>query len=449
MSGRCTFLHKNDQDEFSSNDEEAVILELQSSDVESSTDDDVETYNVPLNHKLNRMPTWKATLNLANYTLGVGVLALPYAVMQGGITAILFFVITPFIYWYANKIIVECLNDQDQKHQRRRVRSSWKDIGAVLFPKYGGCVVVFLQNFILFLVSTSYLILCGSLMFHILPFLSISEALWTCIAALFILPTTFLKSYSQIAWLSAIGIITLFGTVGVIVWQSVAHIDQWDITKILFWDTEGVIISLGIILYGYAFFELIPSVEDNMKNRPQLGQAMAWTFLIVAMINAPFSILAFQWFGFDVEEIVVNNLPPGPLHTSIAIGFVISYFFSYSLPLQPAFCLLEESETFKSLSSKFPHLLCFVVLRISIVALTLILALLIPHFALLSAFDGSVITPILAFIIPCLVYFKLRRHQLGAFEITALSLLFGFGIVMFSLSTVVFLLKALSSILQL
>ena len=60
---------------------------------------------------------------------------------------------------------------------------------------------------------------------------------------------------------------------------------------------EGVIISLGIILYGYAFFELIPSVEDNMKNRPQLGQAMAWTFLIAAMINVPFSILAFLWFG--------------------------------------------------------------------------------------------------------------------------------------------------------
>lgn len=267
MTERYSFINESNEDSIT--DQEA-ILELQSSDVDSSSDDDVG--NKPAHRPSPvRIPTWKATLNIASYALGVGVLAMPFAVAQGGITAILFLFIIPFIYWYANKLIVECLYDQDNEHKRERVRATWKEIGEVLSPKYGGFAVIFLQNFILFLVSSSYLIICGSLMVHILPSLPVTQAMWTSIAALLVFPTTFFKSYSQIAWLSLFGIVALFATVGVIVWQSVAHIDQWDITAILFWpDSEGMLMSLGIFIYSYAFFELIPSVEGSMEHKAQI-----------------------------------------------------------------------------------------------------------------------------------------------------------------------------------
>lgn len=171
---------------------------------------------------------------------------------------------------------------------------------------------------------------------------------------------------------------------------------------------------------------------------------MAWALLIIGSINIPLSICAFLWFGFDMDEIVINNLPSGPIHASIVIGFVISFLFSYALPLQPAFLLLEASQTFQSLYTKFPYSLCFFVSRISIVSFTLVLAVLIPHFALMSFFDGSILSPILAFVIPCLVYFKLRRHQLNTCQIIALSFLSVFGVVVIFLSVVLFLAKAIA-----
>ena len=441
MTERSSLINKPDKD--SSTDEEA-ILELQSSDVDSSSDDDANGNKLTPYPSKAKISTWKATISIASYTLGVGMLAMPYAVAQGGITAILLLFIIPFIYWYANKVIVECLYDQD-KGRRARVRTNWKGIGEVLAPKYGGCIVIFLQNFILFIVSTSYLILCGSLMVHILPSLPINQALWTCIAAILVSPTALFKSYSQIAWLNLFGIVTLFATAVATVWQSLEHVDQWDLTSILFWDNQGVLMSLGILLYSYAFFELTPSIEDSMENRAQFGHAMAWALLIAASVNVPFSLCAFLWFGFNTDGIVVNNLPPGPVHISIVIGFLISFLFSYSLPLQPAFLLLEDSETFANLSTKFSHSLCYVVLRISVVCFTLILAVLIPHFALMSFFDGSFISPFLAFIIPCMVYFKLRRNQLNACQITALSFLFVFGVIVVFFSIFLVLFKAVAS----
>lgn len=424
--------------------DEQIILDLQSSDVESSSDDEVNATKLAPCPSPVKIPAWKATINIVSYTLGVGMLAMPYAVAHGGIAALLFLFIIPFIYWCANKVIIECLYDQHKKG-RARVRATWKEIGEVLSPNYGGFIVIFLQSFILFIVSSSYLILCGSLMLHILPSLPINQALWTCIAAILVSPTALFKSYSQIAWLSLFGMVTLFATVGVIVWQSMAHMDQWDITAILFWDNEGVLMSLGILLYSYAFFELTPSLEGSMENRAQLGQGMAWALLVAASVNIPFSLCAFLWFGSDTDEIVVNNLPPGPIHKTIVTGFVLSFLFSYALPLQPAFLLLEESKTFERLSTKFSYSLCYTVLRISIVSFTLILAVLIPHFALMSFFDGSLISPFLAFIIPCMVYFKLRRHQLNACQITALSFLFVFGVIVVLLSILLFFAKAIAS----
>ncbi|KAL9978690.1 hypothetical protein ACROYT_G016238 [Oculina patagonica] len=320
-------------------DEEAAILELQSTDIDSSSDDEVDGNKLSPYSSPIKIPTWKATINIASYTLGVGMLAMPYAVAQGGITAILFLFVIPFIYWFANKVIIECLYDQDKpgRLERARVRTNWKEIGEVLSPKYGGFIAIFLQNFILFIVSTSYLILCGSLMAHILPSLPISQALWTCITAIIVFPTTLFKSYSQIAWLSVFGIVTLFATVGAIIWHSMAHMDQWDITVILFWDSEGVLMSLGILLYSYAFFELTPSIENSMENRSQLGQDLQlvqsrrkdmtplplW-FIISA------SMLLFQ-SSFPVQGKVIDvQSPPGKFNEAMA-DTGISACFSHAV----------------------------------------------------------------------------------------------------------------------
>lgn len=428
--------------------DEAMIINVLSSEVDqSSSDDETGEEKSVLSPSPIRTSTWKTTINIASYTLGVGVLAMPYAVMKGGVTAILFLFIVPFIYWWANKIIIECLYESENQARSARVRSTWKEIGEVLSPKYGGIIVVFLQNFILFLVSSSYLVLCGSLMVNILSSLPVTQAMWTCIATVLVFPTAFLKSYSQIAWLSVFCVVTLIVTVGTIVWQSVAHIEKWDIGAILFWDNQGVLVSLGTLLYSYAYFELIPSVEDSMLHREELGRSMAWAMLIIGMVNIPFSVCAFLWFGFDTDEIVINNLPAGPVHTSIVAGFVISFLFSYALPLQPAFLLFEESEIFQNLSRKFSFSFCFFVTRFTVVCFTLVLAILIPHFALLSSFDGGTVSPVLAFIIPCSVYFKLRRHELSAFQITALSFLFIFGVTVTTLSGGLFFAKAIAIVL--
>lgn len=444
MEESISFVNKPDIEDSITN-EEAIPM-LQSSDIDSLSDDDIDDASnrqVP-NPSLIRIATWKVTVNIVDYLLGVEVLAMPYAVAKGGITAVLFLFVIPLIYWYANKVIIGCLYDQGGQIQKKtRARATWKDIGEVLSPKYGGFVVIFLQNFTLFVASITDLIACGSLMLHILPSWPVTQAIWCAIATLLAFPTTFIKSYGEMAWLSVFSIVTISGSIGVIFWQSVANVDKWDITAIFFWDSEGVLISLGILLYSCAYFELIPSLEGCMEQRAQIGKSMAWAMLIVGGVNVTISLGAFLCFGFDTDEIVINNLPSGPIRTIIVIGFEISLLVSFSMPLQPIFLLVEESGIFQNLCSKCSYWFCYISLRIFIVSATLAMAILIPHFALMSFIDGVATSPVLAFIIPCLVYCKVRRYQLNTLENATLSFLFAFGVAVIVLSVVLFIAKAI------
>ena len=175
-----------------SESDEETVLELQSSDAESSSDDESVSSENCIETESAASPegtssTWKATMNLLNYIEGVGLLALPYSIKKGGITAVISLFLLPIISWYAGKVLVESLYNNDEKKRKIRVRSTWKEIGDAIYPKYAGKIVAWNQHIGFVLAAVGYLILCGSLTSHALPTVPLSQTSWTCFAALLIL----------------------------------------------------------------------------------------------------------------------------------------------------------------------------------------------------------------------------------------------------------------------
>lgn len=231
-----------------------------------------------------RASVWKATLNIINFIEGVGFLALPFAVAKGGIAAVGAFIIMPIIYWFTARVLVECLYNRHRVHGNVRVRSSWNEIGKAIWPRFGGTMVAVVQCFDLTVIATSYLIVCGSLMKSAFPSVPLTAALWTCIAAAVVLPSTFLKSLSQIAWLSVIGISALLGTAAVILWYGATHHSQWDL--------KGFLISLGIIMFSYGSAPIVPSVEESMADRSKFGRALALAYIAAVLFKLTFFLFS-------------------------------------------------------------------------------------------------------------------------------------------------------------
>ncbi|XP_073231563.1 vesicular GABA transporter-like [Porites lutea] len=161
----------------------------------------------------------------------------------------------------------------------------------------------------------------------------------------------FLKSYSQIAWLSTISIVAIGLTTALTVWYGVANIENWNLSTLLFWDFEGVFISLGIALSSYGVAEIIPSVEKSMKNKSDFGKALASAFAVSVVIKVIIAVFGFLTFGSKTDEAIVNNFPVGPLNITASISLVISSLLSIILCLRPVCESLDESTFFSEITS--------------------------------------------------------------------------------------------------
>jgi len=385
-----------------------------------------------------RASVWKAALNIINFIEGVGFLALPFAVAKGGIAAVGAFIIMPVIYWFTARVLVECLYKRHRVHGNVRVRSSWIDIGKAIWPRFGGTMVAVVQCFDLTVIATSYLIVCGSLMNSAFPSVPLTPALWTCIAAAVVLPSTFLKSLSQIAWLSVFGIAALLGTAAVILWYGATHQSQWNLKNLLFWDTQGFLISLGIIMFSYGSAPIVPSVEESMADRSKFGRALALAYIAAVLFKLTFSIFGFLSFSFATDEIVINNLPDSPPHIIVSVVFVVSCLFSYALPLLAVFQCIEDSSTYFLLQTKLrlPSFACFAGLRVFFVSLTLLAAAFIPHFGFLTSFFGNLSLPLFNCILPCAAHLLLRKKDLSCWQkaLDYMMILFGVLVSIFGTS---------------
>ena len=358
------------------------------------------------------------TFNLVSFVLGVGFLALPYAVRKGGLAALVSLLVTPSLLWYTGKILVDCLYETDDRNHKVRVRASYRDIGEACFPRLGGVLVDAVLYIGLLTIAIAYLILGGSLLVTSIPSLALTQALWTCLVVAIILPTVFIKRLADIAWLSFASAAVILVTFVVVIWSAVRSNPHWDVTDTLFWDNEGSAAALGIVFYSFEVNLVIIDVEKSMSDRTKLGRAYACALLLTSVGKTTFALCAFLSYNSETREAIVENLPAGPIRITIATLIVINIILTYVVPFHAFIQNLENSKTAEKLISKVPPLLWFVGVRIGFVALTLVITVCVSRFAAWLSFSGSLVSPCISIIFPSLFHLKLKYKQLSALEIT-------------------------------
>jgi len=158
--------------------------------------------------KSQEISTWRLTLNLINVMEGSGFLALPFALHEGGITAVVAFCVLPFIMVYSGNLITQCLDDKDEYGGRIRKRWTYQEIAMHCWAPFKYLTWLTITAFIVFCLA-AFIVLCGSLMSQQFPHVPITESQWACLGTLLVFPTVFLKQLSQIAWISLISAIAL------------------------------------------------------------------------------------------------------------------------------------------------------------------------------------------------------------------------------------------------
>ncbi|PFX14289.1 Prolyl endopeptidase [Stylophora pistillata] len=403
------------------------------SEIEINNDEPVSTGS--------RGSMWKAIVNMTSFISGVSTLALPYAVMKGGFTTLVVFLLLAILRWYTGKVMIECLyedeneettgsketaeskeSETDCKGQpggdiKKRVRSVYSDLGKALLPRYGGILADTFQNFDLSILAVSYLISSGTLLNHALPVAGLSEATWASIIALVVLPSTFLKDLTCVAWQSLMGIASLVTMAGVLVWYTVSYPLDVKFEDVVFWDTEGVLIGISLVIYSYCLYSILIPVEESMEDRSKFEPALGISLALAAMFKILFSLCGFLSFSQSTDEVIGNNFPLGAPRTIVSVVYILYVIFSYALIVYPVLQSLDNSRLKDAVASFIPSFLWIATTRLLAAFLALLVAVLIPHFALLTAFVGSLVLPFLEYMGPCILHLKLKWSRLSFLQI--------------------------------
>ena len=259
-------------------------------------------------------------------------------------------------------------------------------------------------------------------------------------AGLVLLPCAFLKNLHAVSSLSFWNGVVHTVINAVILGYCILHISTWGWAKVsLGIDILSFPIALGVIVFSYTSQIFLPTLEGNMQDKSKFHCMLNWSHVAAAIFKALFGYVGFLTFQEDTSEEVVNNLPQG-LKVVVNLILVVKALLSYPLPYYAA-CELIEWELFKvnqdankdsqkaefstflqgKPETRFPTIWSVdgdlkvwgLGFRVAVVVLTILFAIVIPHFTILMGFIGSFTGCCLSFIWPAMFHLKLRRHTMS------------------------------------
>lgn len=195
--------------------------------------------------------------------LGVGILAIPYALASGGWISFLFFILIGATTWYTGLLLQRCL-------KLDHVIRSYPEISEKAFGKKGRFIVSFFIYIELYLVATAILILEADNMYHMFPhaairfcgcFIPDKKHLFIVIASLIVIPTMWLEKQDFLSYISAGGILVSCVLVASIFW--IGAIENVGFKKkgvLVNW--QGVPTAVSLYLVCYTAHPVFPTIYN-------------------------------------------------------------------------------------------------------------------------------------------------------------------------------------------
>ncbi|KAF4099146.1 vesicular inhibitory amino acid transporter [Onychostoma macrolepis] len=363
-----------------------------------------------------RITTWEAGWNVTNAIQGIFVLGLPYALLQSGYMGLLLLVLAALICSYTGKILVSCLYEEDENGRSVRVRRTYEDIATAccrhICPYIGGKVVNATQVVELLMTCILYLVVSSNLMCHSLFFLPLTPAACSAITFLILVPCMLIRDLRVVSRLSLFCSLAQFLVTFIVIGYCLRQSPQWASRRLsaVVVDFDGFQVAVGVIIFSYTSQIYLPTLEESMTDRLDFNSMIDWTHALACILKTAFSVVAFLTWGEETKEVITDNLPTA-LRMVVNLCLLAKALLSYPLPFYAAAEILQTGVLKLNPSTEGSERWTLL-LRGSLLLLTLIMALYVPHFSLLMGLTGSVTGAAMTLLLPALFHLQLKWTQL-------------------------------------
>lgn len=407
--------------------------------LEDSLDPDSERHENSLDETIEKMKTISTMdtfWNACNSVQGLAILSMPLVTLFGGYWFVLGIIAIAVLSNYTSKILIDCLYEEIPGKGRLRVRHTYADIGDAFWPKYGRHMVDATKFFELIFVATVNPIACGEAVYYTLPYLPVGKQVWILIFGLAMIPNVFLNSVKLLSKISMLTIFFALANFAIIVSYCLGQSASWKAEDLLVFDPLRFPLALGVVLASYSSQIYLTVLEGNMRHPEKFKTVINFAYIAMTVLKIGVGAFGYLTFSDSVSDMVSNNLPLGPYRITVNIVVTVLSFMGYSLPMFAVFDMIEKSvpryltARFLSQDGSRPSVPCVVLLRLMLTSLTILMAVVVPHFTLFAAFIGSGTGTAIALIFPCVFYLKIFFWELKWQEIILNVFIVCFGVLM-------------------
>ncbi|XP_008456512.1 amino acid transporter AVT1C-like [Cucumis melo] len=368
----------------------------------------------------------QAVVNGINVLCGVGILSTPYAMKEGGWLGLSILMIFAVLSFYTGILLRACLDS-------RPGLETYPDIGQAAFGAMGRVIISIVLYVELYASCIEYVILESDNLSSLFPRAHISfggleinaHLLFAIATALAVLPTVYLRDLSILSYISAGGVVASIVVVLCLFW--VGLVDDvgfhGNVTPL---NLSSLPVALGLYGFCYSGHAVFPNIYSSMGKQSQFPAVLLTCFGICTLLYAGVAVMGYLMFGESTLSQYTLNLPQDLVASKIAVWTtVVNPFTKYALTISPVAMSLEEFIPPNHPKSHFYSIL----IRTGLVISTLLVGLSVPFFGLMMSLIGSLLTMLVALILPCVCYLSILRGKVTFLQRVLCCIVIAVGVV--------------------